>query len=269
MLNLPTQLLRSALSTLGVGVTRQSTLRELRVAAKHGHDMQFLMAFPCEYRAPILDNLPMSRAQLRQDLFALSEHGFKRNGYFVEFGAASGLALSNTYLLESAFGWTGILAEPGRNWHDALAANRTCILDFDCVWSVTGETLVFNESESGEFSTIERFRREGKHMLNRKSGMRYEVPTISLNDLLARHEAPSTIDYLSIDTEGSEYDILSHVDFDRYMFGAVTCEHNFTANRKKIYDLFTENGYVRKLEPISKFDDWYVPSEELKRARGR
>ncbi|MEN3975971.1 FkbM family methyltransferase [Emcibacter sp. SYSU 3D8] len=263
-----TQLIRSAFSTLGIGVTRQSTLDELRVAARHGHDMQFLLALPHEHRAAILEALPMSRGQLRQDLFALSEHGFKRGGYFVEFGAASGVELSNTHLLETQFGWTGILAEPGRNWHQALAANRSCRIEFDCVWTTTGETLTFNESKAGEFSTLDRFRGEGKHLLNRQSGQRYDVSTISLNDLLVRHGAPANIDYLSIDTEGSEYDILSHVDFDRFMFGVVTCEHNFTANRQRIHDLLSGHGYVRKLEHLSRFDDWYVAGEALKRERG-
>jgi FkbM family methyltransferase len=267
MLESPTQLIRSAFSALGIGVTRQSTLQQLKEAARHGHDMQFLMAVPPGQRAGVLDALPQSRAQLRQDLFALSELGFKRDGYFVEFGAASGVALSNTYLLEREYGWTGILAEPGRNWHRALTANRKCIVDFDCVWSVSGETLAFNESETGEFSTIDRFRRDGKHLLNRKAGDRYQVTTISLNDLLARYGAPSNIDYLSVDTEGSEYDILSHVDFSRYMFRVITCEHNFTGNRDKIHDLLTRHGYVRKLEPLSKFDDWYVAGEALRRER--
>ena len=61
-----------------------------------------------------------SRAQLKQDIFVLLETGFKRDGYFVEFGATNGVDLSNSWLLEKAFGWTGILAEPARIWHDDL-----------------------------------------------------------------------------------------------------------------------------------------------------
>ena len=52
-----------------------------------------------------------------QHLFDLSELEFKRNGFFVEFGAANGIDLSNTYLLETEFSWTGILAEPATYGH--------------------------------------------------------------------------------------------------------------------------------------------------------
>jgi hypothetical protein len=68
------------------------------------------------------------------------------------------------------------------------------------------------------------------------------------------------IDYLSIDTEGSEYEILSHFDFEKYHFKIITCEHNFTPARERIFSLLTKNGYARKCENLSKIDDWYVRS---------
>lgn len=58
---------------------------------------------------------------------------FKQNGFFVEFGATNGIDLSNTYLLETEFGWNGILAEPDKYWHTSLIANRTAIIDIRCV----------------------------------------------------------------------------------------------------------------------------------------
>ena len=202
--------------------------------------------------------LARSKAQLRQDIFVLSELGFKREGFFVEFGAASGVDLSNSYLLEKDYGWRGILAEPARHWHAGLHKNRHCHIETDCVWRTSGERLVFNEVETAELSTIETFNNSDGHSESRKKGKTYEVSTISLLDLLEKYQAPQHIDYLSIDTEGSEYDILSSFDFDRYDIKIITCEHNYTPQRAHIHALLTAAGYQRRLEQISQFDDWYV-----------
>ena len=69
------------------------------------------------------------------------------------------------------------------------------------------------------------------------------------------------IDYLSIDTEGSEYEILKTIDFNLYKFKIITVEHNYTQNRQKIYKLLTQNMYKRILTHISRWDDFYILEE--------
>lgn len=199
-----------------------------------------------------------SRAQLKQDIFALIESGFKRDGFFVEFGATNGVDLSNTILLEREFGWQGILAEPARTWHEALRRNRNAIIETACVWTQSGQTLEFRSTDNGAFSTISAFSTADRHSAERQGGELYPVTTISLLDLLDKHTAPPIIDYLSIDTEGSEYDILSAFDFSKYRFGVITCEHNHTPMREKIRALLEANGYRRTFDYLSQFDDWYV-----------
>ena len=51
--------------------------------------------------------LPESKSSLRQDMFVLNEFKFKRDGYFIELGAADGFDSSNTHLLEYKFNWKG------------------------------------------------------------------------------------------------------------------------------------------------------------------
>ena len=199
-----------------------------------------------------------SRAQLKQDIFVLIETRFKRNGFFVEFGATNGIDLSNTWLLEKEFGWTGILAEPANSWHEALKRNRTAKIETKCAWSRSGETLKFTMANEGEYSTISEFTNQDSKSFKRRDGTTYPVETISLLDLLKTHDAPTFIDYLSIDTEGSEYDILQAFDFDAYRFGVITVEHNYTGARDRIHDLLSSAGYRRKFDGLSMWDDWYV-----------
>lgn len=202
-----------------------------------------------------------SQSQLFQDLFVLLETKAKRGGFFVEFGATNGIDLSNTYLLEKEYGWSGILAEPARCWHQQLKNNRSSKLDVRCVWKESGQKLEFIETNSPELSTIHTFSSSDGHALSRENGSQYFVETVSLIDLLKQHDAPSSIDYLSIDTEGSELEILTAFDFSKYDIKMITCEHNYTSNREKIHSLLSANGYTRKYAEISYFDDWYVKEE--------
>ena len=111
-----------------------------------------------------------------------------------------------------------------------------------------------------ELSTVSAFNNNDWAAKSRQAGIGYQVNTISLVDLLKKYNAPKVIDYLSIDTEGSEFQILSQFDFDAYQFRVITCEHNFTKSREKIYDLLTSKGYVRQYIGLSKWDDWYFKS---------
>lgn len=211
-----------------------------------------------EAREPWPESLP--RGQLGQDLFALWATSFMRGGFFVEFGAADGVTLSNTVLLERSFAWRGIVAEPARKWHDALARNRRCVIDTRCVWSRSGERLPFAETERPEYSTLHHFvGQDDGHREHRRSAIEYHVESVSLNDLLAEHAAPRRIDYLSVDTEGTEYEILKEVDFRRWEIRVLTVEHNHDPTRKKkVFDLLSNQGFCRVFEELSLFDDWYV-----------
>lgn len=209
----------------------------------------------------LLKALRHSQSQLGQDIFALFELSFKRGGYFVEFGVTDGINLSNTYVLEKEFGWRGIIAEPAMRWHKDLKSNRNCHVELMCVWRDSDSVLTFHETDQGEYSTIDSYSSSDIDKQGRAHGRKYRVTTISLEDLLDKYDAPKTIEYLSIDTEGSEYEILSAFNFNKYDFKVITCEHNFSPQREKIFSLLTEHGYRRQFERISDFDDWYVKAE--------
>ena len=204
-------------------------------------------------------NFERSRSQLFQDLFSLFLLKEKRNGFFVEFGATNGIDLSNTAILERDYQWDGILVEPAKCWHSALKDNRAAVIDHRCVWSQTGVILPFKETKIPELSTVATLTDTDHHRESRADGETYPVQTVSLNDLLKGHNAPKQIDYLSIDTEGSELEILGAFKFDDYDISIITVEHNFRqSDRHAIYDLLAAKGYVRLFETLSQYDDWYV-----------
>ena len=247
--------IKKVLKQMNIGVASYEELEILKEIKRDNNDLLNLSKDDLRKMIAAAEN---SHAQLKQDLFVLHELGFKRNGFFVEFGATNGLDWSNTYLLEKEYGWNGVLAEPARYWHAALRKNRNCEIETDCVWVDSDVALTFNETDNRELSTIDEFSNSDGHTEARKIGQKYTVNSISLTDLLDKYDAPEVVDYLSIDTEGSEYEILAGFNFSKYSFNVITCEHNNTANRLKVLKLLKKNGYRRKFVGFSKWDDWYV-----------
>ena len=227
-------------------------LEHLRRAAYDPDDLAQFMAFAQSMA-------PKSKAQLFQDLWALWVCGRKHGGYFVEFGAANGVELSNTYLLEKEMGWSGILAEPNPQFAKSLERNRTCMVSDRCVYSASGETLEFLAAQKGEFSRIASIAPGDNHEERRRSDAEtITVRTISLNDLLTEHGAPAEVDYMSLDTEGSEFEILKAFDFERWRVKAITVEHNNMPIRQQLHDLLSGKGFRRMWPELSRWDDWYV-----------
>ena len=206
-----------------------------------------------------------STSQLSQDLFVSYFTELKKNGFFVEFGATDGVTLSNTYIFEKYCNWTGILAESLPFWHNDLIKNRKCIIDKRCIFSESNLKKKFvNTYESPELSGLEDELKDYSSMRDfnveaRKKKEIIIVKTVSLEDLLKEYKAPKKIDYLSIDTEGSEYTILENFNFKLYEISIITIEHNYIDDqRNNIKSLLEKNNFVRVFEKISRMDDWYI-----------
>jgi FkbM family methyltransferase len=265
------KILNSVLERIGLRLVKQTSIATYEGIAseyqrnfRSGEDITFLLSIPETAIKDVLKFAPLSKSQIRQDLFVLIATNFKREGFFVEFGATDGISLNNSYLLEKEFSWKGILAEPARMWHKTLKTTRNAHISTSCVWSDSGRSIDFIEASVPELSTVEEYMNSDSHAKSRSILQSYSVDTISLNDLLVKYDAPKIIDYLSIDTEGSEFKILSQLDFKIWKFRVITVEHNFTEQRKSIHDLLVSNGYVRVFEEASRFDDWYLNSEHIK-----
>jgi|TARA_B110000259_G_scaffold159783_1_gene182970 FkbM family methyltransferase len=208
------------------------------------------------------------KSQLYQDMFASFVIGDKFDKTFFEFGATNGIDLSNSYTLEKYLNWEGTLSEPSPQWHDELKKNRphTNIVS-ECIWSESNKELNFFVSDLGELSSLEDFKESDKTSMpgntqaRLKSGKNIIVKTISLNDIIEKQFNSKTPSYISIDTEGSEYEILKNFNFKKYRPLVFTIEHNFTELQLKIDELMYLNEYIRVFKSLTVFDAWYVAKE--------
>jgi len=203
------------------------------------------------------DVLEHSYGQRMQDLWAIWESGFKTDGYFVEFGALNGRDFSNSYTLEK-LGWDGALSEPHPDFAERVKSCRDCYFTPKCVYSKSNEKLTFHLVRGRPaMSSIGTLMSQDDKAHLRSNFVECEVDTISLTDMLQEAGAPKEIDFLSIDTEGSELTILEAYDFESFQINLICVEHN-NVLRQEIYDLLISKGYQRKFEAISGHDDYYV-----------
>ena len=205
------------------------------------------------------------KSQLYQDMFASFVIGDKFEKTFFEFGATNGIDLSNSYTLERYLNWKGVLSEPSPQWHDELKKNRpyTNIIS-ECIWSESNKELNFFVSAVGVLSSLENFKESdkismpGNTQARVKNGKNIIVKTISLNDVIEKQFNSKSPSYISIDTEGSEYEILKNFNFKKYKPLVFTIEHNFTELQLKIDKLMYSNNYIRVFKFLTTFDAWYV-----------
>lgn len=193
-----------------------------------------------------------SYSQLKQDLNVVSFFNKKTGLFFLDVGANDGKTLSNTYLLEKKYNWKGICSEPLPKAFKQLRQCRNVKCDNNAVFSESGLSLEFSESNlfSGLTKYIDKY-----DFVKRKN--KIIVKTITLQDLLEKYKVEKIIHYFSLDTEGSELEILKSVDFNKHIFLYINLEHNYVEPRRTyIRNLLLSNGYLYKGE--NKWDDDYI-----------
>lgn len=201
----------------------------------------------------LLKSLKPTYSQYKQDLDIIKYLNYKQNGYFIDVGATDGIDISNTYLLEKKYDWNGICIEPQEFYYKDLIKNRDCHTDNSLLFSEKGKLFDFSLTNNG-LAGITDYIDAHHHAKNSKQTKK---TTDTLNNLLIKFNAPRYIDYMSLDTEGSELEILKGIDFDKYKFGIMNIEHNNVEPRRTDIRKFLENkGY--KFYKEKDVDDFYI-----------
>ncbi|GAA1390450.1 hypothetical protein GCM10009661_81780 [Catellatospora chokoriensis] len=206
--------------------------------------------------------MPSSHSYQGQDLFVLAQLGGLRGGFFLDSGASDGVRGSNTKLLESQFGWSGICIEPNGTMFAELVRNRSCIC-LDCCLYDQDVDVDFLSAASVYGGIVDEY--DPEHLRFARAFARQALAGTeperkrarTLRSVLVECGAPPVIDYWSLDTEGSELSILRSFPFGQYAFRVLTVEHNYTSAREQIRILLESHGY-RRAASLG-IDDCYVP----------
>jgi len=198
-------------------------------------------------------DIDKSYSAFRQDLIALLFNNFKANGTFIEVGACDGVATSNTLLLEREYSWRGLLVEPAKIWHSDLLRNRNAQIDTRCAWKSNGDQVKFVEKLSPGRSGIVETSDDDTAV-----SAVYFVETVTLERLISESSFLGIVDFLSIDTEGSELEVLQGFPFDKTQPKFICVEHNYNElKRAQVRSLLRDHGYQVFLETLSHVDDFF------------
>lgn len=174
-------------------------------------------------------------SQVGQDKF-LNEEIFKNkeHGVFIDIGAHDGISYSNSYYFERNLKWNGICIEPNPIVFEKLKRNRICKTINGCIykWNGSVDFLVVKgpaEMLSGIFSEYDKKHLRRINLEIKQRGGSKEIKKIKsfiLDDLLSENNI-GDVDLLTIDTEGSELNILKTIDFSKRRFSVICVENNY------------------------------------------
>lgn len=229
------------------------------------------------------------QSQFGQDKFLAQEiFKNKRNGYFIDIGAYDGITLSNTYYFEKQLGWTGVCVEPIPDMYAKLLINRDkntrcingCIHDkrgdYKFLHVIGGDR--YDIIEEGEYPKIrgrehtemlsgllDKYPAKHLELIDRELfelGGKKEILTVKCYNFvdLLQYIPDNHIDYLSLDTEGCELNILQSINFEKIFIDAISVEVLYP--EIPIQNFLEGHGYA--LRAICGYDHIYVKT----RSRG-
>eukprot|EP00900_Chrysochromulina_parva_P017972 jgi/Chrpa1/26176/Chrysochromulina_OHIO_Genome00001159-RA len=195
-------------------------------------------------------------SQSGQDKTIAKLHGLKRGGFFIDLASNEPIHLSNTRTLERDLGWNGVCIDANAELLQKSIKYRTCRCVQAVVTDQSGDTVSFTtpvharstamsnsaiDTRSGFGSVVGLLQVDpthptpGKLGSNRAGWREQQLVTVALQDLLRYVNAPSVIDYLSLDVEGAEESVLGpNFPFAQFTFLSLTVERPSSTLRERL-----------------------------------
>ena len=171
-----------------------------------------------------------------QDMY-LENNIFKgyKNGFYVDVGAHDGVTINNTLYFERNLNWTGINIEPIKTVFDKLSINRPTNININCaICNYEGETDFFLNTEYTEMISGIKDTYDSRHLQrlvyeNNIMGSKTEIVTVNtkrLQTILDQNNV-NHINYLSIDVEGAEFEVIKSINFNNVFIDVIGFENNY------------------------------------------
>ena len=232
---------------------------EIKILKKQSKDfdakIQYILNYDetVEFYTFILKNHNKSFSQNYEDLIAMylldkNKFQYPIENFFVEIGAFDGITYSTTKYFEDCLNFNGIAIEASPGNYEKLKKNRKCIVLNYAVDCVSGESKKLKED--GVYSKFVESEDESNFT---------KVMTKSVREIFEEFNCPLNIDFVSIDTEGNEYEILKGIDLEKYNIKILCIETNFDNNKSQLIKThLSKYGYQKVLNNKFDFNSWFI-----------
>ena len=188
------------------------------------------------------------------------------NGKFVDVGANDGVHGSMTYALEQS-GWTGILVEPNPVLVEKLKRVRSSPVFQYAISSVEGNLPFYIVEGPSNLDGLSRFHytEEFETFVKSCGGSVKEsvVQVKKISCIINECSNLEKIDFLKIDVEGHEYEVLKSFDFEKFKPSLIVTEDNFKDEFKKVRYFLKTKGY--EVIARDRINYWFAPKSEVKK----
>lgn len=176
------------------------------------------------------------------------------NGFFVELGANDGIQQSNSLYFEMKRNWRGVLVEPTPHNFLLCKKQRSIENNFFCNACVSfdykdkyvdiryANLMSISENLDLDLEDKEEHLLSGKkHLSSYEDIFSFGAVAATLTSILEKSNAPKVIDFLSLDVEGAELEVLKGIDFNKYSFKYMLVE---VTDLNKIENFLNHHGYI-------------------------
>lgn len=195
----------------------------------------------------------MFYSQYDQDKY-LENNVFKghKKGVFVDIGAHNGIKLNNTMYFEMENDWTGVNVEANVDVFTDLVKNRPNSININCaICNTDGEAKFISNSGyttmlSGLQDHFDKRHRKRLDNENASKGGKTTIVTVKtrrLESVFDEHHI-THVNYLSVDVEGAEYDVLKSINYDKVFIDVIGFENNYEDTSAPIIDFLKSKGFV-------------------------
>lgn len=212
-----------------------------------------------KYIKPIQINLLQSAgrriyAQEGEDIIIERMLGSKKSGFYIDIGAHHPYRFSNTYYFYKK-GWSGINIEPNPELFKYFKQSRKRDINLNIGLSSKPQELkyyYFDEPAMNTFSStaIDHIRASGHRLLHTAM-----IPTTTLTLALQPYTLPAEIDFMTIDAEGLDYDIIQSNDWSRINPKLILIETKAESLRELLESEVTQYLATKHYIPVSKLNN--------------